>query len=135
MIVATGGGVYVSDFDVYFWVLLFCYFLFHLNLVMLFFIGLNGKGFSFVRNIIYLLKMYHCVFQISDKVASSLIRFPEISVQMKLIMKKKFIRISHMPRIIPVTIPTTIRINASTLSPMFYLRGFSIKGFWRTIDD
>ena len=71
------------------------------------------------------------MFHISERVASSLILLPDISVQRKLIMKKKSISIFQIARVIPVMIATTILISASILSPMICLGEVFIKGFRR----
>ena len=101
------------------------------NLVILFLIELNGKGLLFVTNSMYCLYVYIWVFQISERVASSLILFPEIKVHMKFIMKKKSISAFQIARVIPVMIATTILISASTLSPMDWLGRVFIKGLGR----
>ncbi len=75
--------------------------------------------------------MYICVFQISDRVASSLILFPEIRVQRKFTAKKKSISTFQIARVIPVMIATMIRISASTLSLMGWVGCGNIKGLGR----
>lgn len=103
-----------------------CY---YLNLVMLFFMELNGKDLLFVTKSMYCLYVYIWVFHISERVESSLILLPEISVQMKFVMKKKSIRTFQIARVIPVMIATTIRISASILSPIDLLGWVFIKEF------